>query len=140
MAATRRATSADELSCAGPLECCIKGFAAQLSSQGYAAETIHAKCDLLADLGCWLERCKLSLAALDERRLRQFQASRRRRGKRRRGDPATAQQLLQYLRENGHAAPAVQVIDVRPAALVVRDFEAFLRLYPDLPNQKVEGR
>ena len=127
MATTRQAAAADELSCAGPLECCIKGFAAQLSRQGYAPNTIHAKCDLLADLSRWLERRQLSLAALDERRLRQFQASRRRRGKTRRGDPATAQQLLQYLREHGHTAPAVQAIDVHPAALVVRDFEAFLR-------------
>jgi site-specific recombinase XerD len=67
------------------------------------------------------------LAALDERRLSQFQANRRRRGKGRRGDPATALQLLQYLREHGHTAPAAQAIDVNPATLIVRDFEAFLR-------------
>jgi site-specific recombinase XerD len=127
MTTTRQAAAADELSCAGPLECCIKGFAAQLSRHGYAPNTIHAKCDLLADLNRWLERRELSLAALDEPRLRQFQASRRRRGKMRRGDPATAQQLLQYLREHGHIAPAPQAVDVHPAALVLRDFEAFLR-------------
>lgn len=127
MATTRQAAAVDELPCAGPLECCIKGFAAQLSGQGYAPDTIHAKCDLLADLSRWLERRQLSLAALDERRLRQFQASRRRRGRMRRGDPTTARQLLQYLRERGHTAPAVQAIDVHPAAVVVRDFEAFFR-------------
>jgi site-specific recombinase XerD len=127
MVITRQATAADERSCAGPLECCINGFTAQLSSQGYAPYTIHTKCDLLADLSRWLERRELSLAVLDEHRLRQFQASRRRRGKTRRGDPATAQQLLQYLREHGHTAPAVQAVDVHPAALVVREFEAFLR-------------
>jgi len=127
MATNRQAAAADELSCAGPLECCIGGFAAQLSGQGYAPDTIHAKCALLSDLNRWLERRQLSLAALDERRLRQFQASRRRRGRMRRGDPATAQQLLQYLRERGHTAPAVPAIDVHPAAAVVRDFEAFLR-------------
>ena len=118
MATTRQAAAADELSCAGPLECCIKGFAAQLSHQGYAPNTIRAKCDLLADLSRWLDRRRLSLAALDERRLRQFQANRRRRGKGRRGDPATILQLLQYLREHGHTAPAAQAIDVHPAALV----------------------
>jgi site-specific recombinase XerD len=127
MATTRQATAADERSCAGPLECCIEGFAAQLSGQGYAPDTIHAKCDLLADLNRWLERRQFSLVALDERRLRQFQASRRRRGRMRRGDPGTAQQLLQYLRERGHTAPAVQAIDVHPAAVIARDFEAFLR-------------
>ena len=127
MATTRQAAAADELFCAGPLGCCIEGFAAQLSAQGYTPDTIHAKRDLLADLNRWLEGRQLSLATLDERRLRQFQASRRRRGRMRRGDPATAQQLLQYLRERGHTAPAVPAIDVHPAAAVVRDFEAFLR-------------
>lgn len=108
------------------MECCIEGFAAQLSGQGYAPDTIHAKCDLLADLNRWLEGHQFSLAVLDEHRLSQFLASRRRRGRAHRGDPATAQQFLQYLRERGLTAPAVQAIDVRPTAMVVRDFEAFL--------------
>jgi integrase/recombinase XerD len=127
MATTRQAATADELFCAGPLQCCVKGFAAQLSRQGYAPDTIRAKRDLLADLSRWLERRKLCLTALDERRMGQFQANRCRRGKMRRGDPATAEQLLQYLREHGHIAPAAQAVDVRAAALVARDFEAFLR-------------
>lgn len=127
MTITRQATAAEELSCAGPLGCCIEGFAAQLSSQGYAPETVHAKCDLLAGLSRWLERRNLALGALGERELKQFQASRRRQGKTRRGDPATAQQFLQYLREHGHTAPAVQTLDMHPAALVVHDFEGFLR-------------
>ena len=127
MANTRQAAAADELSGSGPLECCIKGFAAQLSNLGYAQNTIHAKCDLLTDLSRWLERRKLVLTELDEYWLRQFQAGRRRRGKMRRGDPATAQQLLQYLREHGHIAPAAQAVDVHPAALVLCDFESFLR-------------
>jgi site-specific recombinase XerD len=126
MATTRQAAAVDDLSCVGPLECCIKGFVAELSRQGYAPTTIRAKCDLLADLSRWLDRRKLSLAALDDHWLRQFQASRRRRDQRRRGDAATVQQLLQYLREHGHTAPAVQAIDLRPAALVLRDYEAFL--------------
>ena len=134
---TRQAAATDELSCAGPLECCIRGFAAQLSRQGYEPNTIHVKCDLVADLSRWLERRKLFLADLDEPRLRQFQASRRRRGKMRRGDPATAQQLLQYLREHGHIAPAPQAVDVRPAALVLRDFESFLRTESGLSTATV---
>jgi len=116
MSTSRQATSANEHSCAGPLQSCIKGFAAQLTHQGYAPNTIHAKCDLLADLSRWLDRRKLSLAALDERRVRQFQASRRQRGKGRRGDPATALQLLQYLREHGQTPNKFESGQGSPAA------------------------
>jgi len=119
------------------MECCVKGFAAQLSGQGYAPGTIHTKCDLLADLNRWLEGHQLAVAALDEGRLRQFQASRRRRGKMRRGDPATAQQLLQYLREHGHVALAARAIDVRPGALVLHDFEGFVRSERGLSSSTV---
>lgn len=64
MSTSRQATSANERSCAGRLESCVKGFAEQLMRQGYAPNTIHAKCDLLADLGHWIDRRRLSLAAL----------------------------------------------------------------------------
>ena len=94
MAITQQAAAADDFSCAGPLDYCIKDFAAQLSRQGYVPDTVRAKCNLLADLSGWLERRKLSLSALDEHRLKQFQASRRQRGKIRHGEPTTGRQLL----------------------------------------------
>lgn len=120
------AAALDGLSCTGPLASCIAGFAGQLSRQGYAPNTVRSKCDLVTDLSRWLERRKLSLAALDANRVRQFQAARRRRDTARRGDPATGRQLLEYLRDRGDIAPAAQTIDRCPAACVVRDFEAFL--------------
>ena len=113
--------------CMEPLASHVEGFAAQLLGKGYAKNRIHAKCNVLAELSRWPERRQLALAALDEGRLRQFQVSRRRRNTAHRGDPATGQQLLEYLREHGHIAPAAQAVDVHPAALVMRDFEAFLR-------------
>ena len=100
------ATAPDGQSCTGPLASHIEGFAAQLWRKGYAQTTVRAKCDVLADLSRWLERRRLSMAALDEGRLRQFQAARRRRAKARRGDPATGQQLLEYLRDRGDVATA----------------------------------
>src|ERR1700687_1076696 len=115
------AIAPDGQSCTGPLASHIEGFAAQLSRKGYAQNTVRAKCDVLADLSRWLERRPLTLAALDEGRLRQFQPTRRRRDKVYRGDPATGQQLLQYLRDRDDIAAAAQIVDRTPAACLTRD-------------------
>lgn len=114
-------------SCTGPLACHIEGFAAQLSRKGYAQTTVRAKCDVLADLSRWLERRRLPLVALDEGRVRQFQAAHRRRDGARHGDPATGLQLLEYLRERDDIAAAAQKIDRTPAACLTCEFEEFLR-------------
>lgn len=120
------ATVSDARSYTGPLASHIEGFAAQLVRKGYAQDSVHAKCDVLADLSRWLKRHQLSLTALDEGRLTRFQANRRRRGKARRGDPATGQQLLAYLRDRDDIAAPAQRIDRTPAACLTRDFEEFL--------------
>ena len=119
-------TAPDCQSCNGPLASHVQSFAAQLSSQGYAQETIRAKCDLLTDLSRWLQRRQLPLEALDEGRLKQFLATRRRRDQVRRGDPATGQQLLQHLRDLGNVAAPAQTFDRSPQACLTRDFERFL--------------
>ena len=121
------ATAPEEQSCTGPLATHVEGFAAQLSHEGYAPNTVRAKCAVLADLSRWLERRQLTLAALDEGRLRQFQATHRRWNKVHRGDPATGQQLLEYLRDRNDIAAAAQRIDRTAAACLTRDFEAFQR-------------
>lgn len=139
MTATRlgAVTAPDGRSCTGPLASHLEGFAAQLSRKGYAQNTVRAKCDVLADLSLWLERRRLPLAALDERRLRQFQANRRRLDKAQRGDPATAQQLLEYLRDRDDIAAAAQRIDRTPAACLTRDFEEFLHTERGLSRSTV---
>jgi site-specific recombinase XerD len=81
------ATVPDGQSCTGPLAAHVEGFAAQLSRKGYAPNTVRAKCNLLGDLSRWLEQRQLTLAVLDEGRLRQFLATLRHREKTRRGDP-----------------------------------------------------
>ena len=138
MTLTRQgAATAPDRSCEGPLACNIEGFAAHLTGQGYTQGTVRAKCDLLADLSSWLQRRRLCLAALDECRLTQFQASRRRKDRARRGDPATGQQLLKYLRDLNDIAGAVQNIDQRPAACLTRDFEEFLHAERGLSRSTV---
>ena len=131
------ATAPDGQSCTGPLASHIERFAAHLSRKGYAQNTVCAKCDVLADLSRWLERRRLPLAALDEGRLRQFQATRRRRGKARRGDPATGQQLIEYLRDRDDIAVAAQRIDRAPAAGLTREFEEFLHTERGLSRSTV---
>ena len=121
------AIAPDGQSCTGPLASHVEGFAAELSRTGYTQNTVLSKHELLTNLSRWLERRRLSLAALDEGRLRQFLAGRRRQGKARRGDPTTGQQLLGYLRDHDEIAAAPQRIDRTPAADLARDFEAFLR-------------
>jgi len=119
-------TSPDRQFCGGPLASHVDGFAAQLSRMGYAPNTVHTKCNFLAALSRWLERRQIPLAKLNETRLRQFQEARRLRNRVRRGDLATGQQLLAYLRDQGDIAPAAQKIDRTHTSRLVRDFEAFL--------------
>lgn len=131
------ATAPGGQSCTGPLASYIEPFAEQLSLMGYAQNTVRGKCDVLSDLSRWLERRQLPLVAIDEGRLRQFQASRRRRGKARRGDPATGQQLIEFLRGRHDIAMAAQRIDRSPAADLTREFEEFLRTERGLSRSTV---
>jgi site-specific recombinase XerD len=115
----------------------VAGFAAELLRKGYAPNTILSKYELLTNLSHWIERRSLSLAALDEGRLKQFLASRRRQGKARRGDPTTGRQLLEYLRAHDEIAAAPQRIDRTPKAGLMRDFEAFLHSERGLSSSTV---
>ena len=119
-------TSPDRQICGGPLASYVGDFAAQLLRMGYAPNTVHAKCDVLADLSRWLGRRQIPLAKLDEARLIQFQQARRLRNRARRVDLATGRQLLAYLRDQGDMAPAAQKIDRTHSGRLIRDFEAFL--------------
>ena len=120
------AIAPDGQPCTGPLAPHVECFAAQLSRKGYAQTTVRAKRNVLADLSRWLERRRLTLAALDEGQLTQFLATLRHGAKKRRGDSATGQQLLEYLRGRDEIAAAAQKIDRTPAAGLTRDFEEFL--------------
>src|SRR5271155_5027408 len=88
-------------SCIGPLAPHIDAFAARLGGEGYTSKTVHDKCELVAKLSAWLDRRDLSQDALDEGQLDHFHTDRRRQGHVRRGEVATGQQLLRYLRDLG---------------------------------------
>lgn len=123
--------------CIGPLACHTDGFAGFLAGEGYAAQTITAKSALVADLSHWLKRRGLPLAKLDEERIKQFHAHRR--DARRRGDVATGQQLLAFLRRLG-VTPSVRHTPDRSAlGQLTRDYERFLRSERGLARTTVVG-
>ena len=110
--------------CVGPIASHIDGFAKLLADEGYARPTVKSKCLLVADLSHWLERRRLPLAQLDERKLKQFYAHHRH--SIRRGDVSTGDQLLELLRGLGVIAALPQKIDQTGLGQLTRDYERFL--------------
>lgn len=128
MKTDRNGTVATMPSCSrsDPLTSHLDGFATLLASEGYAATTVHIKCTLVAELGRWLKRRKFALIKLDEPLLGQFHAWRRRRGEVQRGDMATTQQLLTFLRNVGCVPILSPPIDRSAVGKLIRDFALFL--------------
>ena len=110
--------------CTGPLASHIGGFTALLSRQGYAPNTVQAKCMLVADLSRWLEVRGLSLDRLDQERLFQFHQDHH--DRKRRGDVATGEQLLGYLRDLGSIQAPPLEVDSSPVGELIGEFARFL--------------
>jgi site-specific recombinase XerD len=79
----------------------------------------------------------LPLAALDEERITQFHGHRR--DARRRGDVATGQQLLAFLRRLGVTPPVRRSPDRSALGQLTRDYERFLRSERGLAHTTVVG-
>jgi integrase/recombinase XerD len=110
--------------CTGPLASHIGGFAALLDGQGYAPNTVQAKCLLVADLSLWLEVRGLSLDRLDQGRLSRFHQDHRDRTWR--GDVATGEQLLRYLCDLGCIQAPPGEVDSSPVGELIGEFGRFL--------------
>jgi site-specific recombinase XerD len=110
--------------CVGPIASHIDGFAKFLANQGYAPLSVKSKCLLVADLSHWLKRRGLPLAQLDEGKLKQFHAHHR--CSIRRGDAATSQQLLKWLRGLGVVPALPQTVDRTVLGRLTQDYERFL--------------
>jgi hypothetical protein len=87
--------------CAGPLGAYLEGFAALLGARGYARATEKEKLRVVADFSRWLDRWRLEIDDVDERRGTEFVRARRRRGRVGRGDGTTVRTLLEHLRQIG---------------------------------------
>lgn len=110
----------------GPLVIHIDGFAARLGSEGYTSGSVHDKCERVADLSRWLDRCGLSEDVLDEEVLHRYHASRCRRGHLQRGEAATGRQLLSYLRDIGSIRAVPPVVDRSPLGELTQGFGRYL--------------
>lgn len=110
--------------CVGPFASHIDCFARFLADQGYAPRSVKSKCSLVADLGRWLKRRGLPLAQLDDGKLKQFHVHHRR--SIRRGDMATGQQLLNWLRGFGVVPALPQTVDRSGLGRLTQDYERFL--------------
>lgn len=110
--------------CVGPLASHIHSFAKFLAHQGYAQNSVTSKCLLVADLSRWLGRHGLTLAQLDEGKLKEFHAHHR--CSIRRGDMATSQQMLTWLRGFGAVPALPQTVDRTVLGRLMQDYERFL--------------
>jgi site-specific recombinase XerD len=117
-------TESTQRACIGSIAAHIDKFAESLAGEGYVSQTVKAKCALVADLSHWLKQRGVSLAQLDEARLKQFHTHRR--GSRRRGDVSTGHQLLEHLRGLGVVPASPQKVDRTALGQLTRDYESFL--------------
>ena len=110
----------------GPLADDIEAFAAWLAVEGYACFTAKQKLRFAADLSRWIESRELVVEDLDHERVEAFQSTRDPR-RQRRGDAATARQLLDLLRDSGRIPPPrSDPPGDDPLERIVRTYERFL--------------
>jgi integrase/recombinase XerD len=121
----------------GPIAPHIDNFAKFLTDQGYASVSVESKCLLVADLSCWLKRRGLRLAQVDEGKLKQFHAHHRR--SIRRGDAATSQQLLKWLRDLGMVPALPKTGDRTALVRLTQDYERFLSSQRGLAPATLSG-
>jgi integrase/recombinase XerD len=95
----------------GPLGIHIDSLAQILMVQGYKRSTAKQKIRIISDFSHWLDRQKLNVKNLDEKRLNEFLLCRRSRGPIFKIEPPTLRDLLKHLREMGVVPAPVQVDD-----------------------------
>ncbi|OFV82372.1 MAG: hypothetical protein A2W26_05560 [Acidobacteria bacterium RBG_16_64_8] len=87
-----------------PLTPYLTAFAASLREGGYPESTRRSKLRLVEELGRWLDRQGLGVAALDEELVSNFLRERRRAGRSAGSHATTARQCLAHLRRQGVVA------------------------------------
>jgi len=115
--------------CAGSLREHLSRFGAVLVDRGYAAFTAKQHVRSAAEFGRWLERKRVAVAQIDERRAAEFLAHHRRCGKMAEGHRhrRALRVLLGVLREIGATgADSAASLDMSPIAAIEREFTRHL--------------
>ena len=102
-------------------------FAASLVENGYVKSTVQSKLNLLASLGQWLERRRLSITDFDEQLAERFIAYKRRKGRVHRGNRETLLRFLDHLRKRDVIPGPTPTCDDSPLAAVLTRYEKHLR-------------
>jgi site-specific recombinase XerD len=110
---------------AGPVSAYIELYAARLLAQGYLREMVRRCISVIAAMGRWLERRRLTLDGIDERTLQHFLQYHNKYGRPYLSDDSSLRRFLALLRELGVAHP-VPTIVVSPCEQLERDFEQYL--------------
>ena len=110
-----------------PLASHLVPFATSLVENGYVKSTVQSKLNLLASLGQWLERRRLSITDFDEQFAEKFIAYKRRKGRVHRGNRETLLQFLDHLRKRGVIAGPTPTCDGSPLAAILARYERHLR-------------
>ena len=112
---------------AGPLSGHVDDFAVWLADQGYARKTGRRKLRLVGKFSRWLRDQGLDVPALDEMQLERFRVSQSRLGKDTVNVMFDGGELLTWLREIEHLAPAeAEPSHDNPVAETVGHYERFL--------------
>jgi hypothetical protein len=112
----------------GPLAAYIKQFAASLSDQGYATDSIHRQVLIAVGFSQWLKRQDVALRSITPEHPSRYLRYRARRARPSQGDAAALNHLLTLLR--GHGAIPAEKISVRwltPAERCAEAYKIYLR-------------
>ena len=109
----------------GPLGAYVDAFAQHLSDDGYAKASSRYALQLVADLGRWLHRRKITAQQITSEHLGRYLQYRRRCGRHHSGDAAIVRRLFSLLLDQGivaHSPP----IEPTPAERLEEQFRLYL--------------
>ena len=109
----------------GPLGAYVDAFAQHLSDDGYAKASSRYALQLVADLGRWLHRRKITAQHITSEHLGHYLQYRHRCGRHRSGDAAIVRRLFNLLLDNGVVAQSLP-IEPTPAERLEEQFRLYL--------------
>ena len=122
----------------GPLDKHLDAYAAMVSGQGYAPNSIRSQIVVIAEFSQWLQQKCIAVPSLDSNVLDRFLKRRGRQGGNRRGDGRALCRLLDFLRQTGTVKSERERTVESPRQRVINSFQHYLlqerRLSPATPH------